>query len=219
MFLGAFGTTATRFWDGFTNTMAPLSLGLGTVSEIDAYKAVSSMADSISTWRNGSKAIFMHQFNRLMTSKNRTISHRDFKLAEEVAQAIGFRLSEETQYYQISDIVKAKQDYQNDVTNEIVNAYWDYSKAIENHNLSPDVKEKTRQRIGLLIQSLDTNYERTQVRKAVQKILTESQDARAVKWRKIRQIWNNGQIDFLTSWHNKLTADGVLQQTSPSENQ
>ena len=218
-FLGAFGSTGTRFWDGFTNLMQPLSLGLGGVTKVDAYKAAVLLAEPVSTFRNVSKAIFMHNFNRIVTKNGRTVIARDFTTREEIAQAIGFRLSDEVQVRQLNDIIKAKRDYEADVTNAIVNVYWDYSKGIKYGTISPEEQENTRQKIALLIQSLDTNYERQRVRQNVQDILTNGTDERSQAWREIRKMFINGQIDYLTSWHNKLTADGILQEHPVLPNQ
>lgn len=212
MFLGAFGTTATRFWDGWLNLWEPLSLGQAEVTKLDAYNAVALAFSPISTFRDTSKAIFMHNFNRIITKNGRTMVHRDFTLREEVAQAIGFRLTDEVQVRQLQDIVKAKKDYESDVANAIVNVYWDYAKAIREGLLDDTTKKNTRQKIALMLQSVDNPYERNLIRQRVQDILTNGTDQKSAVWQQVRKLWNDGQVDYLTGWHNKLRADGLLQE-------
>ena len=211
-FMGAFGSTASRFWNGFTDVMSPLSMGLGATTKIDAYKSVSLMAAPISSWRNLSKAMFMHNFNKIISQNGRTVIARNFTLSEEVAQAIGFRLSDEVQVRQLKDMVQAKKDYLSDITNSIVGVYYDYARLVKNGLLSPDEKDKTRQKIALMIQSAGNAYEQQQVRHAVQNVLANGTDQRTQAWRDMRKYWNDGQIDFMTSLHNGLRADGLLQQ-------
>ena len=220
-FMGAFGSTATRFWDGFTDLMSPLSLGLGATTKLDAYRAASLMAEPISTFRNMSKAIFMHNFNKIVTKNGHTVLSRDFTTSEEIAQAIGFRLSDEVRVRQIRDVVQAKKDYLTDTTNAIVHVYYDYSKLAKLGLVNTDEQDKVRQKIALMIQALDNPHDQNLVREQVKNVLANGQDQFTQGWKDYRNYFSNNQIDTMLSWHTKLRNDGLLQQNPvlPGEQQ
>lgn len=217
MMMGAFGTTATRFWDGLTGTFEPLSLGLAGVRHIDPYQASTLLLEPISSWRNSSKALFMHRFNRIIDRRGSAVLHKDFSPAEEIAQAIGFRLTQEVQVRQLRDINKAKADLRADVVNTAVETIWNYSVKMEFTEDHEQLKQQTRDKLALLIQSLDTNYERKLAREAIEKRLTEGKDQYSREWRKFRQNHNDGSIDILQTWHNRLVSDGLIQQRTVEE--
>lgn len=212
MMLGAFGSTTTRFWDGLNNTFAPLSLGLAGIKEIDPYNAATLMVQPLSSWRNASKALFMHQFSKIIDRRGQTVLAKDFNPATEIAQAIGFRPSQEVQVRKLRDINKAKSDLRSDVTNSVVQIYWDYAKKVKNGFGNDQLREDTQNKIALMMQTLDTPFEQKQVREAVKNRLTQGEDQFSKEWRKIRQSFNDGSIDLLENMHTTLTNSGLLQQ-------
>ena len=217
-FLGAFGSSASRFWRGFSTAFSPLSGGLAETRIIaEPVAALGDMAKAISTWNNVSKALFMNRYNMIVDRHGNPVLKREFNTREEIAQAIGFRVSEETQVYELRDLVQAKTQLRRDVVDSIVQVYWDYSLKVQNDELTDSYKEKTKDRMALLYQSLDTNWERQQARKAVEKRLTKGQDSYSRQWRKVRQMWNDGQVDMILDWHSRLTTNGILQQRGPEQ--
>jgi hypothetical protein len=217
-FLGAFGSSATRFWRGMTGAFEPLSGGLAETRAIsNPLAVVGDMAKTLSTWNNASKGLFMNRYDLIVDRHGNPTVKREFSMAEEVAQAIGFRLTEEVQTYELRDIIAAKEQLRKDVVDSVVQVFWDYSLKAQDNALTEEYKQQTRDRMALLYQTLDTNYERQQARKAVQKRLALGQDSYSKQWQKARQLWNDGQVDMLLDWHSKLTTRGILQQNRPQE--
>jgi hypothetical protein len=217
-FLGAFGSSATRFWRGMTGAFEPLSGGLAETRVIsNPLAVVGDMAKTLSSWNNVSKALFMHQYDMIVDRHGNPVVKREFSPKEEVAQAIGFRSTAEVQAYELRDIVAAKEQLRKDVIDSIVEVFWDYSLKAQNQELTPEYKQLTRDRMALLYQTLDTNYERQLAREAVQKRLSSGQDQYSKQWAKVRQLWNDGQVDMILDWHSRLTSRGILQQASPSQ--
>lgn len=216
-FLGAFGTTGSRFWKGFTEVWEPLSLGKAGIRTFDPVQALSGLAETLSSWRNVSKALFMNRFDLIKDRHGRPIRHRDFTTREEIAQALGFRLSEEVQTWELQDVLKAKSELRSDVTDSVVKVMWDYALKANNEELTEDYKEATREKIALLMQTLDTPAERQKVREAVKRRMTEGTDEFTKTWRRIREEWNDGQVNLLEDWRNSLTSRGILQQQSVTD--
>lgn len=219
-FLGAFGSSASRFWKGMSGAFEPLSGGLAETRAIsNPLAVVGDLAKTISTWNNASKGLFMHRYDMIVDRRGNPVVRRDFSATEEIAMAIGFRPSQETQAYELRDIVAAKEQLRKDVIDSIVQVYWDYSLKAEGGELTDAYKEQTRDRMALLYQSLDTNFERQEARKAVQDRLSRGGDLYSKQWRKVRQLWNDGQVDMLLDWHSVLTTNGILQQagSTPGE--
>jgi hypothetical protein len=217
-FMGAFGSSATRFWRGMSGAFEPLSGGLAETRAIsNPLAVVGDLAKTLSTWNNASKGLFMHRYDMIVDRHGNPVVRRDFKASEEVARAIGFRPTQEVQAFELRDIIQAKEQLRKDVIDSIVQVYWDYSLKATNDELTENYKQLTRDRMALLYQSLDTNFERQQAREAVQKRLGRGTDLFSKQWQKTRQLWNDGQVNMLLDWHSKLTTRGILQQRGPDQ--
>jgi len=203
-----------------TGVCDPLSGGFAENRAIsNPFAVVGDLAKTLSTWNNASKGLFVHRYDMIVDRHGNPVMKKDFSIAEEIAQAIGFRSTGEVQAYELRDIIAAKEQLRKDVIDSIVEVFWDYSLKAQNSELSTEYKERTRDRMAMLYQTLDTNYERQQARKAVQDRLTYGQDQYAKQWSKVRKLWNDGQVDMLLDWHSKLTTRGILQQAGPQEEQ
>ena len=217
MFLGAFGTTNSRFWSGFSDVWEPVSMGMAGVRTFDPLIALSDMGKSIATWNNVSKALFMHRFDRILDRHGNTVYHKDFTPAEEIFQAIGFRPSPEVQTWELKDVIKANKQLRADVTDEVVKTIWDYTIKAQKGDATPEYKDAVRRKMDLLMQSLDTAWEQDQVRNAVRDRLTNGTDEYSRQWQKFRQEFNNGQVNALEAWRLNLTSRGILQEKTVDE--
>lgn len=216
-FLGAFGSANSRFWQGFDGVYEPLSMGMAGVREFDPLQAFSDIAETLSSWNNVSKALFMHRFDIIKDRHGRPIRKRDFTTSEEIARALGFRLSEEVQVYDLKDMLKAKKDLRSDVIDSIVKVMWDYSIKAHGEELTDDYKDSARRKMALLMQTLDTSAERKIVRDAVKERMSNGTDEFSRAWRKVRTEWNDGQVNLIERWRDNLTSNGILQQRSVAQ--
>ena len=215
---GAFSVPTNRFIDKFHETFKPLSLGLAGAKEIDPLDVATLVLEPISTWRNVNKAYFMHQVHRIIDSKGGKVLSRDFSLMEEIAVGIGFRLSEEVQVFDLNDRSQASIDYRRQVVNTIANIYWDYAlQEQSSEGLTPEFKKKTEDKIALYMQTLPTDFQRTQARRAVAQRL-QGKDKRSLAVQKFRREFSSGSADTLIDLKSSLTSNGILQQqTVPEE--
>ena len=214
MLLGAFGTTGKRFWDEMTSVFEPVSWNLAGIRDVDFTRLPGVVVAPIASWRNGSKALFMHNLHRIVSSRNETLIKRDFKLKEEIAQMIGFRLSDEVIINDLESAIQAKEDYVGDIGNEVLKVYWDYALAAEQGDLTEDYKEKARNNLATFYQLLPTNADRMKVQKRIEKSLSEGEDKLSRSWQRYRRTFNDGKVGELLDWHSKLVTNGILQERS-----
>lgn len=211
LFLGAFGSSASRFWDGITKTLEPLSAGLAGVREINYMQAVNDIGQTASSWNNMSKALFMHRFDRLTDKSGRTIAE-NFNTADIVMQAIGFSPEDVAETYELADINRAKEQLRSDVVDSIVETMWDYSNNLYNETITEDKIEETRRKMAILYQTLDTERERRLAREEVQRRLTEGDSRHEREWRRFRRNFHDGTIDHFLTWRQKLLTKGLLRE-------
>lgn len=213
MFLGAFSVPSSRFFDAMMKIYKPISLGAAEVTNIEATDVAKLLVSPISTWKNTSKALFMHNFHLTKTRSGKVLVQKDYTDAEEIAVAIGFTLGQEARVWRLEDIKKAEVDLRTDLTNTIVNIIWDYSIKVKDKEVTKEYSDKVSKKIALLEQSLATNYERQLLRDAIKERMTNGNSMEEKAWREFRQIWNNGSVDTLIGMHNKLRAEGLLVDT------
>jgi len=102
--LGAFGSTGQRFWDSLSQQMRPLVIGAYPIDIIDVAKIpLLPFLDSISTWRNTEKAVFMQSIDKILDKHGNVNVERDFTIRESLMASIGFQLSDETQRYTLEE--------------------------------------------------------------------------------------------------------------------
>ncbi|UCD07413.1 MAG: hypothetical protein JSW41_00305, partial [Candidatus Aenigmatarchaeota archaeon] len=123
--MGAFGSTGQRFWDSFTREMRPLAF-----NNIQPYQlarlATLPILESISTWRNGEKALMMQAVDRILTRRGGIAVERDFEIRESIAAAIGFRLTDEARIFNMQDMIdqqKAVETKTADAVVQMLNHY------------------------------------------------------------------------------------------------
>lgn len=102
--LGAFGATGNRFWDSFTDHMRPITMSAYPTDIVDIAKLpVMPFLQSVSTWRNGEKAVFMQAIDAILDKHGDPTVSRDFEVRESVMAAIGFQLSDEVQAWSLTE--------------------------------------------------------------------------------------------------------------------
>lgn len=102
--MGAFGATNQRFWDSFTEHMRPMTMAAYPMDIVDIAKLpVMPFLDTVSTWRNGEKAVFMQAIDKILDKHGDPSVERDFSVRESITKAIGFQLSDETQAWTLNE--------------------------------------------------------------------------------------------------------------------
>ena len=115
--LGAFGGRVNTFWRIMDTSIAPLVLNAEELDKRDLLESVLKTADIISSFDAAHKAVIMHYYHQIRDTRGRTKLQRDFTTSEEIARAIGFRLSDEVQL----DNQAAVQRIQSEVRSKLVN--------------------------------------------------------------------------------------------------
>lgn len=218
--LGAFGSTANRFWDGMTSTLKPVMYGQASVMDIDYFKATSRLLSTISTWSNVQKAMYMHNLNLLTTRKGGVLRRRDFTAMEEIANAIGFRLSEENQIYELETILRDKQEFDSQVANDIVNIMNQFALKHMDGTISDEDIKETEEQIAMLYQIMPTQQERLDLRDMVKNKLTSGKGDRFTQaWRKFYKEFNDGRVGDLYGMHSRLSTYGIQQKIKSGDEQ
>ena len=216
---GAFSVPVNRFVDRFNEVFKPLSLGLAGAKQIDPIDVATLVLEPISSWRNVNKMYFMHQLHKMIDSKGNKVLQKDFKLMEEIAVGIGFRLSEETQVFDLNDRVQASKEYRREVVDAVANIFWDYALQEQgSEGLTPEYKKRTEDKIALYLQTLPSDYQRMLARRSISKRLNTGRDKQSLAWQKFRKEFDNGQADTVVDLKSAFTSNGILQQqTVPEE--
>lgn len=214
---GAFGGSMTRFWDGVVSTTAPLSLGMAEardLSNVDWLQGISDMARAMSSWNNIQKAVAMHNLNMVLSRKGEVIRHKDFTLAEEIAQAIGFQPREIHDTYSLDTLNKAKEQLRADAVNEIVKIYWDTAIKFSDGTATPEEMEKVAVRMAVIVQiaSGGDPYQASLIREAVRTKLSQSDDRYSREWRRFRRNFSDGSLTVLLDWRSQLKASPMIRE-------
>jgi len=200
-----------------TSTTAPLSLGLAEardLSNVDWLQGISDMARAISSWNNIQKALAMHNLNMVLSRKGEVIRHKDFTLAEEIAQAIGFQPREIHDTYSLDTLNKAKEQLRADAVNEIVKIYWDTAIKFSDGTATPEEMEKVAVRMAVIAQiaSGGDPYQAGLIREAVQTKLSQGDDRYSREWRRFRRNFSDGSLTVLRDWRSQLKASPMIRE-------
>lgn len=189
--MGAFGATGQRFWDSFTHQMKPLMFGAVPIDAIDVAKMpVMPFLDTVSTWRNGEKAVFMQMIDKIMTSKGQALVERPFDIRESIAKAIGFSLSDENKPYSLEERTRHVVQYRTKVADMIIGMMNDAIIKSESGLWSDEKQAQLEQNYAAIYGSLDW-ADKVAVRKAVKnRLMGKSKEALAIN-RYIRTVGTN----------------------------
>lgn len=214
---GAFGTQGGRFWSAMLGTWEPLSLGLAENRAVDITRSVANpFLASITSFRNIDKAIFMHNYNRLVDKSGKNVLRsRDFSPVEEMATAIGFRLSDETEVYKVESLNRIQKEYRKATVNQIVTimrqaaVYYNDSDGVP---MPEEMKRNVEQSIALLIQQFESPYQRNLVRQGVKDKLKDSSSREGRVWKEFRLNFGGGSVDTLNDMRSMFTGPGIPQE-------
>lgn len=219
--LGAFGTTGQRFWDSFTDQIAPYSLGAKSFSPIDVVKIPTlSVLDTIATWRDGEKAVMMHYLKKIVDSHGNTIVNRDFNAMEQIGAAIGFRLTDENVSWDLQDRNKYVQDVNKKISDTVLQMMNDYALKDQMNILSPEATTQYEQGISTLLAGLDPDARRDVLEAVRRRIRGDSRKQMAVT--QALQNLHENTYSQLETWKalilgNKIVRLGIGDQNKKNE--
>lgn len=182
-FLGAFGNTNSRFWDGVFGNYEPVSLGALEGTALEPLKVLGNpFLASISTFRNVDKAIFMHNFHAIVDKNFSPIVKKDFDLMEEIAVAIGFRNNDEISAYKLGEMNKISEEYRKSVSNEIAKLYHVYAmKTKDDGTMGEEEMDQFKTALAVLYLPLSSR-DQLLVRRSVASKLTNNQSKLSKEW-------------------------------------
>lgn len=202
--MGAFGATQSRFWDSFTEHMRPLTMSAYPTDIIDIAKLPTMpFLDTISTWRNGEKAVFMEAIDMILDKHGDPTVQRDFGVREAIMTAIGFQLSDETQSYTLSERERNLMDANKRIADSIVGVMNEVVMREATNTLTEDYKKQVEQFYATIYGTLTLDRE-SDVRRAVQsRLMKEDKQSRAIR-KYIEKVVGNTTDSLL------LIRDGML---------
>lgn len=218
-FLGAFGSVASRFTDGFIKHWKPVALGGAEIRDIDPVQVAFDMSKAAASMNNLSKAIFMHNWGMMVDRKGSPTVKRDFSTTEKIAQAIGLQLSDMNQLYTLEELNRGAEQFRSDVTSRIVEIYWDYSNRLANRDLTQKDIERFERQLAGWMQILPTDRDRKLVRETVQRQLREGTSRMEKAWRQHRSNYNDGAVGMITDLRQVLTSKGILREGGHNESE
>jgi hypothetical protein len=210
---GAFGTQGGRFWTSMMGTWAPLSLGIAENRAIDVTRsALNPILGSITTFRNVDKALFMRNYHRIIDKNNKDVLVKDFSLVEEMATAIGFRLSDEVEVYEIEKLKRLKTEYRKAVVDQL--AIWYRRAAIEeaSGSMTDKQREYYAEAIATLYQTFDNPSDLRKVKESLRQKLKDRSNRENDAWLSFRKDFSDGAVNTLFNIRSAFTNPGIVQE-------
>lgn len=165
--MGAFGNTQQRFWDSFTEHMRPITMSAYPTDIIDIAKMpVMPFLDTVSTWRNGEKAVFMQAIDKILDKHGDVRVERDFSIRESIMAAIGFQLSDEVQQWTLKERTQNILDANKKYADAIIDVMNEVAIRDASGTLTEDYKKQVEQFYATIYGTLEYDRE-TDVRNAV----------------------------------------------------
>ena len=181
--LGAFGTTQNRFLEEFTKSLKPFTPGAWDPSLLNVLKIPTMpFLESVSTWRNAEKAVFMETVNAIFDKKGNKNLERDFKIKESIMAAIGFQLTDEVQAYSLEERTRAY-DEVNDKTATLIIQRMNHDAFLHSVGmLSDEAMEETGEFYNTVYNSIDDQSRRESIMRGVRKrIMSDDRKTRAIR--------------------------------------
>jgi hypothetical protein len=179
---------------------------------------LNSLASVTSTWSNYEKGRFMKNMNTLIDTRgNQIVKDEQFDDDTIWFTMLGFQPSELRRTRDREGLVKSRKEYRAQVTDSLVNHYWNYLIAYKS---TDNVKEReqliTRYSAGTksLMASLMNEGERQKVRASLNTRLTNPVDR---KTKSIKQFFEEFADDQVLSWGSLIAsskAQGIIKSTS-----
>lgn len=180
--MGAFGNTGQRFWDSMTQQLRPITMGAYPTDIIELAKIPTlPFLDTISTWRNGEKAVFMQAIDKILDRHGDPTVERGFMLRESISAAIGFRLSDEVQAWNLTERTQHIIDSNKKVADMIIDRMNEVSLRDAAGILDEEFLRETEQFYALMYGSLEFDRQED-VRNSVQnRLKRDDKQTRAIK--------------------------------------
>lgn len=164
---GAFGSTQNNFFDSLDRQLAPIWLSASNADAIDWLKAPTMpFLESVSTWRNVEKAVFMQTLGQLKNDRGEVIIEQDFTLKESIMRGIGFQLTDERTPWSVKQMEDAIKTVDRKVTDAIIERMNEVAERESLGLLDPSYVEDTNNFYNTVYASLDSEREQ-RVRDAV----------------------------------------------------
>lgn len=218
-FLGAFGSTQTRFWDSFMHQMKPFTLG--NMSTIDMTDVASLVAmpflDTISTSRNIVKAEYMQRLDAIYSGAGRLHDSHDFNMTEEWAMRLGFQPTRDSETWDIIEQSKAAESLKQTVIEYTLKEMNSFALKYPNGDFTDAEFAKHNARLSSALGVLDPD-EAMEVNETIfREISGDSRRAKAVA-----RAYRNTKTSITgeaSAWHSALLGSQVLRVGEPLEEQ
>lgn len=214
--MGAFGSTQQRFWDEFTRQMKPITMGAYPTDIIDIVKIPTMpVLESVSTWRNGEKAVFMQMVDTIFDRHGDPKVQRGFEVRESIAAAIGFQLSDEVQAFTLNERSQHVIDTNKKIADLIIDRMNEVVLRDEAGILSDEYIQETEQFYALMYGSVTYDRE-VDIRNAVERrVGGDSKQSRAIR-RYIDKVVGN-TTSSLSKIESGLLGDNIQTLNEPQE--
>lgn len=189
--LGAFGSVNNRFWDTLVDDLRPIMFSPHQMDAIDIAKLpLMPFLESVSTWRNAEKAVFMQQIDAILDQNGNPTVGREFEIKESIMAAIGFQLSDEAKIYDLNDMSQNVLDANKRVVDMLIDRMNEDIWRKEAGLFSEERAKETSQFYAVVYGSL--GYDRQQdVREAVRRrVEGDSKLAKAIRKYRDKVIGN-----------------------------
>jgi len=216
LMLGAFGSTKNAFFDSLTKQLEPIWLSSANADAIDWIKLPTMpFLESVSTWRNVEKALFMQTMRELHSNSEDVSLRRDFSAIESLAKAIGFQLTDERKAWRLKEMEDAVKSVDQKTSDMILERMNEVATRDSLGLLDENYIKETREFYDAAYASLD--YERQErVRKNVwNRILADSKEEMAIS--RYRTRLAGKAVDELTGISDWLTGTSMMTITSGDE--
>lgn len=214
--LGAFGSTATRFWDSFTYNLKPFMLSEYEPDWEDAATLLTSpFLDTVSTWRNVEKAAVMEKLHATYSRNGRLLDSRDYSFTEEWAQRIGFQQTPATETYDIIKRTQANDSARRKTVDYIMREMNSFAMEYPTGNYPQRALERQQQKINAAIAILDPDEQLEARQSILQAAQSGSRRAEAIQ-RYLTTLKENS-ADEMNLWRSTILGNKLLRLGTETE--
>jgi len=180
--MGAFGATGQRFWDSFIHQIKPLMYQATPIDAIDVLKIPTMpFLETVSTWRNGEKAVFMQVMDRILTNSGDTLIGREFDVRESIMKAIGFQLSDEAKIYKLNEMTENAKAVRQKIADMLIHRMNDAVFKSRTGQWSDAKQAQHEQQMATMFAGLDPD-EKVAVQEAVQRrLMSDTKEAKSLR--------------------------------------
>lgn len=205
---GAFGNLGIRSHEA-VRKLGSLSvtsmMGDGITNPNDLLMFVDALAGLTSTWSNATKALMMHNADKLQTRSGMVIKNKEFNLATEIGVALGMTPLDESRYWTLKQVNDARETARREIRNSIRDLMVDRFRVA---NLTGEWTEDDDHKLSVLISGLAsplTPQEQFKIAEDLRKELTIGESAWAKEVKKFRD--DNLMVfadEILTFWEQMV---------------